>query len=318
MMQSDWSQLIPDIIAGLIIAMLIALFAYFKSERFKNWLNKLWNKILPALKWLIGKWQLILLLCIIAFLEWFTIRIYENWQITVFSFIWLGTGVFSYWWLTHSLLKAKTKRFDKYKPKFLPISLAPGIGNLYFENRYLDPPLGDDVVLEGLEFQLQLKSLIFDTNEQFRSYLPIADGSKEVNIRLPENINHIKSVHCLINSSNSKNIYASEKVGEIRLLFKDAPPIVTDLILGVNIREWCPGNIGDFVRETSSPYTKVVWKGMSKQGASAIIDCLTIPVFECMKSNFLEQIAFRYKPTQRPPDTMGVHFTIYAISLRIE
>lgn len=207
---------------------------------------------------------------------------------------------------------------NKLEPTFVPLSLPTGIGNSYFETRFINPPSGN-IILGGVKFQLEPKSLVFDTNEQIRYLTPRDDGSKEVDFRLPRPINQIRSTYFLINSGNSKNLYNNEKIGEIRLIFKDAPPIVTELVLGYNIREWCPGNPGDFVRETSSPDVIAdVWKGLSKNGANAVIDCLKVPNFECMRGNFLEKIIFVHRPTKRPPDTMGVHFTVFAVSLEIE
>ena len=206
---------------------------------------------------------------------------------------------------------------NKNRAVFLPIPLRPGIGNTYLKYRYIDPPTGD-VVLNGVRFLLAPDMLIFDTSGQISSYLPRNDGGKEVDFRLPEPAIGVKSVYLLINSGNSKNIYANETIGKIRLIFKDAPPIVVELVLGQNIREWCPGNSGEFVRETSSLSITNVWTGMSKNGTNAVIDCLKIPVFQCMKNCSLQQIVFVHKPIQKPPDTMGVHFSVFAISLEIE
>jgi hypothetical protein len=216
------------------------------------------------------------------------------------------------------LLPRKLNRFVENKPKFLPIPLNPGIGNSYLRDRYIAPPFGD-VVLGGAQFQFKADSLIFDTNKQIRNSLPRNDGGKEIDFQLPKPENQVKSVYFLINSGNSKSVYANEGIGEIRLLFKDAPPIVVELVLGQNIREWCPGNPGDYVREASSPTIIMdAWKGLSKYRANAVMDCLQIPVYECMRNCFLEKIIFVYKPTQRPTDTMGVHFSVFAVSLEIE
>ncbi len=213
--------------------------------------------------------------------------------------------------------RATSEIAQHFKTEFLPIPLFPGIGNSYMTDNYLDPPLGD-VVLEGVKFRLEPKSFIFDTSKQIRYYLPRPDGSKEVELQLREPVDHVKSVYFLINSGNSKRVFASEKVGEIILLFKGAPPLVTELILGENIREWCLGNPGDWVRETSSSASKVVWRGLSKGGANAIMDCLQVPVYESMKNCALEKIVFVHKPTSQPSDTLGVHFFVSAVSLEIE
>lgn len=113
--------------------------------------------------------------------------------------------------------------------------------------------------------------------------------------------------------------YANKGIGEIKLVFKDAPPIDIELVLGKNIREWCPGNSGDFIRETSSSELVTgVWTGMSKNGANAVIDCLKIPVYECMRNCFLEKIIFVHKSIPQPPDTMGVHFSVFGVAIEIQ
>ena len=318
----DWSQFVPDILAGIVVALILAIvgvvIAYFRSEKFKNWLNKLFNKASFALKWFIGKWRFILLFCVVTVLEMIIYRIYADWKIVTLSLICYATGVFSYRWLVSRPFPIKENKFVESKSKLLPISLPSRIGNSYFENRYIDPPLGY-VVLGGVEFRLLPKSLIFDTNEHIHYFLLRDDGSKEVEFGLPDAVNHIKSAYFLINSGNSKSIYKNQKIGEVVLLFKDAPPLVTELVLGQNIREWCPGNPGDYVRETSSPLVVMgVWTGLGKQGAIAVIDCLKIPIYECMRNNFLEKIILVHRPTQHPSDTMGVHFSVFAVSLEID
>lgn len=323
MSEIDWSQFIPDLIITIIGIVFTSIFTgtiiYFKSERFKTWLNKLPIKFVFGLKWLVEKWYFFLPLSIVIILGAVAFRTYGDWKITAFSLICYTIGLFS-WWLSKSrqILFRKNGKNNTVETKFLPIPLPTGIGNLYLKNRYIDPPIGD-VVLGGAQFQLRLDSLVFDTNEQIHSYLPNDDGGKEIEFQLTESVNRVKSVHFLINSGNSKTSYANKKIGTIRLVFKEAPPIDIELILGENIREWCPGNSGEYIRETSSPATVVgVWAGMSKSGANAVIDRLKIPVYECMRDCFLERIIFVHKSVPQPPDTMGVHFSVFGISLEIQ
>jgi hypothetical protein len=199
----------------------------------------------------------------------------------------------------------------------LPIPISAGFGNSYLKNRYINPPVGN-VVLGGAQFRLEKDSLIFDTNEQIRYYLPHDDGGKEVEFQLSTSVNRVKSVYFLINSGNSKKIYADRSIGRIRLVFKEAPPIDVELELGKNIREWCPGNSGGYIRETSSPETITdVWTGMSKDGAMAVIDCLRISVYECMKDCYLEKIIFNHRSLPQTPDIMGVHYSVFGITLEI-
>jgi hypothetical protein len=203
---------------------------------------------------------------------------------------------------------------SREETKFLPVPITPQIGNAYLNSRYLDPPQGN-VFIDNVMFHFEQDSLIFDTNETIRVYGLRADGSRMAGLRPPKLISSISAVHFLINSGSSKSTYLHEKIGELILSFRDAPPIVTELMLGENIREWCVGNAGDLVRETTSPFSKVAWKGMNKQGASAIVDCLRIPVFPILRPTYLEEIIIVHRPTRRPADTLGVHFSVFAISI---
>lgn len=335
MPKSDWSQFIPNLIVAfigalltLIVSRLNLLFAlavvlvtlivsgviaYLKLDRFKQWFNRLLNKIMLALKWLITKWRLIVLYSFVVVLGMVIFRIYPDWRIVAFSLVCYAVGLLSW-----RISKHRPIVSTETKTKFLPISLFPGVGNSYFKSYYIAPPSGN-VFLGNAQFRLEPDSLIFDTNGQIHYFLPRSGGGKEIDLRLPQPQNQVKSVYFLINSGNSRSIYAHKDIGEIRLVFKDAPPIVVDLILGENIREWCPGNPGDYVREASSPMvTMGVWTGLSKGGGIAVIDCLQIPVYECMRNCYLERIIFVLNSPLQPPDTMGVHFLVFAISLEIE
>lgn len=317
MTESDWSQFIPSLIVGLIVGLLLLAvgggIAYLRSDRFKKWLNRLLNTIMRTLKWLIAKWRFILLYSVVVVWGAVVFHIYADWKILAFSLVFYAVGFLSW-----GLSIGRPISFGRSKTKYLPIPLVPGIGNSHLKSRYIAPPAGD-ALLGKARFLLESKDLIFDTNEQIRYYTPRNDGGKEIDLQLPKPQNQVKSAYFLINSGNSKSIYAHQSIGEIRLVFKDAPPIIVELVLGENIREWCPGNLGDFVREASSPMlTKDAWTGLSKHGRNAVIDCLQIPVDACMKNCFLDKIILVHKSLQKPLDTMGVHFSIFAISLEVE
>ena len=323
--ESDWSQLVPDLIVAVVGAIIVTIIlaivgliiAYFKSERFSEWIKHIFKRLRTSFKWLIRKWRLILLIGFLAVFNFIVYLLYADWKIVVLSLVNFIIGLLVYRLFANSQKSFMTTKMLAKKSKYVPIAIPPGIGNSYFINRFLDPPLGD-IEFGGIKFMFETDSLIFDTNNQLHYYLPRNDGSKEIEFTLPEPINNIKSAYFLINSGNSKSIYASEKVGEIILMFKDGAPLITELILGKNIREWCIGNPGDFVREMTDPLTKNVWEGTDKQGANAVIDCLEVPVFALSKNNALEIIKFIYKPTQHATDAMGVHYSIFAVSLKIE
>jgi hypothetical protein len=322
MPERDWSQFIPDLIIAIIsvlfAAILAGAIAYFKSEKGKNWFNRLPKAMGQGGKWLVEKWYFVLPLCMVIIISAIAFRLYGDWKLVSFSFASYIIGLLSW-----ALFKSRQRLFgkkharDTITPKFLPIPISAGFGNSYLKNRYINPPIGD-VALGGVQFRLEKDSLIFDTNEHIRYCLPLDDGGKQVEFQLSKSVNRVNSVYLLINSGNSKNIYANRSIGRIRLVFKEAPPIDVELELGKNIREWCPGNSGDYIRETSSPGTIIdVWKGMSKNGANAVIDCLKIPVYEIMKDCYLEKIIFTHRSFPQPPDTMGVHYSVFGISLEI-
>jgi hypothetical protein len=321
MPESNWSQFIPELIVafvGVLFALVAGgVIAYLRSDKFKKWFDRLLNKMMLASKWLIAKWYLIVLHSLVVVLGTVVFRIYADWRILAFSFVCYVVGLLSWGLSIGRPISFGRSKSTGSKTKYLPIPLIPGIGNSYLKSRYIAPPSGD-VFLGKAQFRLEPDALIFDTNEHIRYYMPRKDSGKEIDFQLPKPQNQVKSAYFLINSGNSKSIYAHQDIGEIRLVFKDAPPIVVELVLGENIREWCPGNPGDFVREASSPMiTMDAWTGLSKHGGNAVIDCLQIPVYECMRNCFLEKIVLVHKSLQRPPDTMGVHFPIFAVSLEI-
>jgi hypothetical protein len=197
---------------------------------------------------------------------------------------------------------------------FTAIPLFPGIGNAQLRNLYLTPPIGD-IYLNGIPFQIPLAAIIFDTNAHTRYSFHREDGSKEIELRHSTAVANVKKVHVLINSGNSKKVYADQKVGEIRLLFSNVHPMSTDLILGYNIREWAVGNQGDYVRELSAPTIRMAWQGMNKQGVNAVIDHLEIVVPDGIRNAILEKIIFVHRPTRHATDSLGVQYLVLAVTI---
>jgi len=292
------------------------IFAYSKSKRFRGWLKQASSQLRLAAKWLVRKWRFIVFFSFLIFLEVTILYVYADWKIVALSLAHLVIAGFGCRLLAKQHHALKNKKSES-QSRFIPVPIPPGVGNKYFGKFYIDSPSGD-VLLGGVEFQLQPKSLVFDTSGQIRQYSPRDDGCKEVRFVLSEPAKSIKSVHFLINSSNSKSFYRSEKVGEIKLIFKDAPPITTELILGKNLREWCIGATGNLVRELSEPLSKVVWQGANKDGTNAVIDSLEVQIYKAMRNNTLEQIAFVHTPLQRHDDTLGVQYFVSAITLEID
>jgi len=199
---------------------------------------------------------------------------------------------------------------------FNPISLVPGIGNSNLGRLYLNPPTGD-IQLDSVQFHLSPDSLIFDTYGQISYYLPRQDGGKEIEIQLTEPIANVKKVHFLINSGNSKSVYAALKIGEISLRFGNVHPLSIDLILGHNIREWAVGNQGDLVREFTDSSVRQAWQGMNRQGVNAVMDHLEIAIPDVIQNAILEKIIFVHMPTRHATDSLGVHYLVLAVTIEV-
>jgi hypothetical protein len=233
--------------------------------------------------------------------------VFSDWRITLMSAASFLIGLF-----VKDLFYGKW--FSRKSASYKHLAIPPGSGNAYFKGRYIDPPSGN-VKLGDAEFVLDPISLIIDTGEGFRYYETSDDGFNEISLDLPEPVNKVTSVYLLINSGNSNVVYQGAKIGRIELIFRNAPPIKVDLVLGVNTREWCIGNTGDLVRQTNHESTKGVWKGLSKNGSNAVIDRLRILNYDCMNNNYLENIIFSHNPRNHPTDTQGVQYMVYAITV---
>ncbi len=204
--------------------------------------------------------------------------------------------------------------------EFRPIPLRKGFGNDYLNARYLNPPEGDFTTDTGVVFSFREKSLIFDTNGRKRYHQRDA-CTREITFALVAPEYNVKNAYFLINAGNSKNIYKGQTIGQIVLAFRDvAATIRTDLILGENIREWCIGNKINLVRSTSSSTVKQIWAGTNNEGTNAVIDCLSISIDKCLRNEALEKIVFVHNPPIKAiqPTIMGVHYSIFGITLEIE
>jgi hypothetical protein len=90
-----------------------------------------------------------------------------------------------------------------------------------------------------------------------------------------------KAVYLLLNTANTYSyLYAGSPVGTVVLTFSDNTTQNTDLIVGVNLREWRTG-APSVVNTVSDPATAPVWTTTAQTsmgGGTAVLDMLTIPV----------------------------------------
>jgi uncharacterized membrane protein len=314
----DWTQFITDLLVGLVLMLIAGIVAYVKSDRFRSWASRIMQLIAMKLRWAIRQWKVILLLSIIGVVDYVVAQAFGVWLFAFIAIANLLGGVISLMLLSPSEISSKKKiTFQAGNSYFVPLPIRPSIGNGLIRNRYLDFPTGS-VILAGKLFEFMDEALLFDTNGQLRYSRKRDDGSIEVDFQIDEAIHNVKAVHILINSGNSRQVYYSQAIGGIILLFKDVPPFTVDFILGNNIREWCIGNPGDFVREVSSDKVQNAWSGTNTEGTNAIVDCLDIPVPDPYWKLPLMKIAFIHKSKPIPPDEMGVHYSIFGITLEID
>lgn len=317
---SDWSQFLPQILAGIVLFFVPIVFGIVSKrvrDGYRYFLSEFRVFVLVLLKIARTYWNYSITifagLAFSIFIAWYYYEVYRDFSFIFVSSFWLG---FAFMVIASFLPLV----FPPQKTTvFKTISIPPGIGNSYLSSRFLDLPEGF-VSSEDRKVGLHLKKkvLIFDTNEHIRDYTSKEDGSKVVRFTLKEKTKNIKSVVFIVNSGNSLQKYKNKLIGEIILVFEDAPPIKTELILGYNIREWAPGNKGDLVREASGASLRLFWKGLNKDGAAAIMDYLRVTVFECMNDNALKEIIFVHTPTRSSSKEMDVHYSIFGISLEVE
>ncbi len=317
-MNINWSDVSTEVIAGLILAAIIGLVSLLhrKSQGFREFMRSVFTRLRPIVTWVAKRGLFFLVLTIAAYINYFYLAARRDLSLAVLSLINLLFGILLFPLFSTDNRNLGKRLLSSRSEKIIPISIPPGVANARMRNRYLDLPVGK-VQFGSVEFMIEEDQPIFDTGEQIRSSILRRDGSKEVEVVLQTPLSAVRSVHFLINSGNSKAMYASEKVGEIILDFLDAPPIVTNLVLGNNIREWCIGNSGDLVRDATDITSRVAWKGTNSEGTAAVLDCLEIPVFDCLINSPLAKINFVHKDISRDPDDMGVHYSIFAISLKI-
>lgn len=319
-LQSDWSQFIPEIVASIVVLILTAIGAYI-SKNFRGFLSEFFSALFALLGfafalikyyWTVALiWGTVLLFPAVMYIlsEQRGITGYSNSDVAFLLLIGIflgGLAMAVSIGLVNVLKNAKILYWQS-------VQFPKDVGNFRLENRYIDPPKGAFTGKNKLRYDFANKATIFDTNEHIKSYRSRENGGIEVDLKLGKTIRDVSAVYVLINSGNSESTYKNKKIGEIQLVFTDAPPIVTDLILGANIREWAPGNPGKWVREVTDTNNTNYWQGMNKDGATAIIDSLKIPVFESLRNCNLEKIVFAHIPTNPDEINSSVHYSVFGL-----
>ncbi len=148
-----------------------------------------------------------------------------------------------------------------------PISLAP-IVNGSLDNDFAAPPIGL-VELGGVSFDLDGRA--------FRSQAgPAPNNAFPTQASLSVALPGVEHVYVLVTAGDGFTRWAGKRVGQIVLTFEGAEPVVVDLVLGENLREW---HAADNVVSTAPGITEV-WSGpiAGFPNLQGHLDLLTIDV----------------------------------------
>ncbi len=284
--------------------------------------GRLWQSILSLLKasaklirasyrWLIINWHLVIGLMLLFGVAYGSFVLTQSlWAIALI----LGLACAAIL-LTRSLYPTSGRHFE-----VLPLPVGK-FANATLKGKYENLPQGE-VNLGGVTFLLTPEAYAFDTS-QARYIEP--DGSVRAELKLPQPVGKVKSVHLLINAGgafrtdpDSNTPLEWLRIGRIQLIFKDTTSQETELILGGNVREWAIGNFpGKLVDRIDEPFSQVAWRGKNTSGKCAVIDRLEIPVLESNRSKQLESVVFiRDIPWKAPSSEGGkLHFFVSAVTL---
>lgn len=78
----DWSDVIGKVIAGLIVAAILAIISWAQSPRFRRFLKRLWNTVID---WLTRQWQYLVVVILLILIEVALYLVYASWWIIAFS-----------------------------------------------------------------------------------------------------------------------------------------------------------------------------------------------------------------------------------------
>ncbi len=148
-----------------------------------------------------------------------------------------------------------------------PISLAP-IVNGSLDKDFAAPPTG----------RIELGGVLFELDGQaFRSQAgPAPNNAFPTEASLTVALSGVEHVYVLVTAGDGFTRWAGKRVGQIVLTFDGADPIVVDLVLGENLREW---HAADNVVSTAPGITEV-WSGpiAGFPNLNGHLDLLTIEV----------------------------------------
>jgi serine/threonine-protein kinase len=148
----------------------------------------------------------------------------------------------------------------------LPIDLAL-IGNQRFAQNYLNPPQGL-VTLQGIPFEFGER--VFWSQADPTVSLPTS-------AQLPLSIPSPRSAFILVATGDGFRRFEGKAVGRIEFYFQINPPLIVELVLGKNVREWQTGSSSIVTR---APEVSQVWQGTvtSSPDIDAVLDLLTISI----------------------------------------
>ncbi len=154
---------------------------------------------------------------------------------------------------------------------------------------FASPPIGD-VTLGGVPFTLSAN--IFKSQAS-----PSPFNTAPVSIQIPVSLPRAYRVHLLLNAGNGYNEFVNQVIGQVMVNCGSGWESVTDLQLGVHLREW---HNADNVVSTASR-TLQVWNEFITDDIYGYIDLLTLDLPTSCQNGRLMNIAI----TDTSVDTVG-------------
>ncbi len=208
-------------------------------------------------------------------------------------------------YLTNSEVRKLREGSGTHEPECLPLDDIAVADD--FARRYpvLQPGKRD---FNGIPFLLSRR--YFDTS---------ATQSRVLQLQIKP-VTGVSAVHLLVNAGNAWRRHRDTDLsgvvlGRVLLWFTGEVSQEIKLTLGVNVREWAPGNKpGELVDQVTDPLSQEAWASKSGVQNLLVLDHLEIPIQTRYKSKALERIVISKDTTPNAPEDI-LAFSIFAVTL---
>ena len=290
--QIDWSEIIEEIIGGLVVVIIVALigFLYRISPRFRNLFSPVYSFVATTARWVKNNFGLVAGGLLLVGATGGVLALTASALATVLVIL-----------LALAVVLLSRSPYKKRRTRILPLDPITTMDD--FVGRYRSPPTG----------QTRFHKVPFLLNARY--FETDANGPRQAELALSDPVERVSSVHLLTVAGNAWKRYEGVVIGRVQFLFNDGAAQETAFTLGQNVREWAPGNApGRLAIEVNDHLSRLAWKGRGRGGTEAIIDHLEIPVRRRHGEKALEKIVFiRDVQVDTPENTLAL--AVFAITL---